>query len=95
MTIQPIGANRIALTLTFTDLSAYGLSPASLTPKQALALIRDICDREGIALDRSMEVEIYSGQWGVMLFTHSAAAVPHRPIPRRPPRRRRVRREPT
>ncbi len=95
MTIQPIGANRVALTLTSDELSLYGCSPASLTLEQALALTRDVCGREGILLEGSVELEIYPGQWDVMLFAHGAAAMPPRPIPRRPLRHRRVRREPT
>ena len=95
MTIQPIGAAGVALTLTPADLSSYGLSPASLTPEQALVLTRSACDREGIPLEGAVELEIYPGRQDVLLFAHAADVMPARPIPRRPLRNRRVRREAT
>lgn len=95
MTIQPIGDAGVALSLTPADLSPYGFSPASLTPEQALSLIRSACAQAGIPLAQAVELELYPGQWEVMLFARSADALPPRPIPRRPLRRGRVRRNPT
>jgi len=95
MTIQPIGDAGVALSLTPADLSPYGLSPASLTPEQALSLTRAVCAQAGIPLAEAVELELYPGQWEVMLFAHAAHALPARPIRRRPLRQGRVRRYPT
>jgi hypothetical protein len=95
MTIQPIGDAGVALCLSAADLSPYGFSPSTLTLEQALSLIKDACRRAGIPLEGTVELELYPGQWGVMLFAHTGGEMPARPIPRRPLRRGRIRREPT
>lgn len=95
MTIQPIGAAGVALCLTAADLSPYGFSPSTLTLEQALALTKDACRRADIPLEGTVELELYPGQWGVMLFAYTGGELPARPILRRPLRRGRIRREPT
>ena len=70
MTIQPIGAASVALYLTPADLSEYGFTPSGLTLEQALILTRRACDRAGIVLDGSVEIEAYPECCGVLVFAH-------------------------
>ena len=94
MTIQPIGDDGIALSLTPADLSPYGFTPAGLTPEQALSLARAACAQAGVPLAEAVELELYPGRREALLFLHAPRPLPSRPGPRRSPRRGRVRRRP-
>ena len=95
MTIQPIGSHSVALYLTGEELNQYGVSPVTLTLEEAQAVTREACGRAGIALSGGVEIEAYPDKDGVMLFACAREELPGRPIPRRPMRRCRVRRNPT
>lgn len=95
MTIQPIGADSVALYLTGEELRQYGVSPATLTLEEARVVTREACGQAGVSLDGGVEIEVYPEKDGVMLFAYAREELPSRPIPRRPLRRSRVRRYPT
>ena len=95
MTIQPIGSHSVALYLTGEELRQYGVSPVTLTLEEARTVTREACGRAGIALGGGVEIEAYPEKEGVMLFAFAREELPGWPIPRRPMRRCRVRRDPT
>lgn len=70
MTIQPIGAESVALYITSADLLRRGLTPESLTAEETLELTRDAFAQSGLPADGPIEVEVYPDQWGVLVFAH-------------------------
>ena len=92
MTIQPISEGWTTLFFTAQELSRRGLSPDTLTQRQAMDLVRTARRADGRLPEMVTELEVYPEQMGVLIFAHLR---PARPVPIRPIRRGRVRRYPT
>ena len=92
MTIQPISEAWTTLFFTAQELSGRGLTPDTLTPQQAIDLVRTARRADGRLPETVTELEVYPQPMGVLIF---ACVRPARPAPIRPIRRGRVRRHPT
>lgn len=68
MTIQPIGAESMALYLTPADLRKHGLTPEGITQEVALNLTRGAFAQAGIPVEGPVEIEAYPDLWGVLVF---------------------------
>ncbi len=88
MTIQPIGPSGACVTCDARDLAAWGTSPGSITPEQALRLVRQVLGRV-VPVSR---VELYPAPLEVMIFAQLEPGRALRPPYPRPRRRGRVRR---
>ncbi len=91
MTIQPIGPSGACVYCDAQDLAAWGTSPGSITPEQALRLVRQVLGR-AVPVSR---VELYPDPLGAMIFAQLEPGRAPRPPILRPRRRGRVRRRST
>lgn len=73
MTIQPIGAESVALYLTPSDLREHGLTPEGITQDVALHLTRSAFAQAGIAVEGTVEIEAYPDLCGVLVFARFQA----------------------
>lgn len=93
MTIQPIGDHAAALTLSAADLG--GAAPETITPPEALRLIRDALSAAGLKFPGPLELDAFPDGTGLLLFVHSLPQPSARPLPVRAFRRGRVKRSGT
>jgi len=68
MTIQSINDASVAVYLTPADLRVYHVTPAGLTPELARKVTQSACQRAGIVLEGSIEIEVFPESCGVLIF---------------------------
>ena len=88
MTNRPAGGAGAAFYLTARELSQRGLTPAALTPEQALTLVREAFALQGERPPCLLEIAAYPEAGGVLLLAHTPPPVPRREGRPFPPLRR-------
>ena len=76
MTIQAIGTTGLALYFAPCDLRARGFSPEDLAPEQAVLLARESIRNAGLPPSEPLELEVYPGSAGVLMFVRLHSAPP-------------------
>lgn len=68
MTSQVIGNNKVALFLEEGDLAERGLCKLSSEGKELKRLVVEALKNSGIQSDGNMEIEIFNGKEGILIF---------------------------
>ncbi len=68
MTSQIIGNNKVALFLQEEELAEHGLCKHSSEGKEMKRLVVEALKDLGVQLDGNMEIEIFSGKEGILVF---------------------------